>query len=113
MRNNAKFLEAFSTFGESELTPNIISIIEEFTCAMYQYPHCKSVNDAEFDKKCKPKAKGNPLDSIKLIDPTTFPPCSRYHQVEKYLFSINYLIMQSSYMKVANIKPKSFIFEPK
>ena len=34
MGNNAKFVEAFSTFGESELTPDIISIIEEFTCAM-------------------------------------------------------------------------------
>ena len=95
MRNNNRLLEAFSALEESEITPDIIDAMEEFTCMMYRHPRCKKVNDAlkaEFDKKCKPKAKGNPLDGIKSIDPTTFPPCSRVLlQQIKRLWAVSYL----------------------
>ena len=94
MRKNKKFLDAFSALGELPLTPDLINTIEEFTCVMYRHPRCKNVNDAlkaEFDKRCKPKAKANPLDGIKSIDPTTLPPCSQVllQQIKRAWFIAN------------------------
>ena len=46
----------------------------------------------EFQKKCKPKANGNPLEKIKSVDPTTFPPNYNafYEQIKRawYIGSI-------------------------
>ena len=46
----------------------------------------------EFEKKSKPKPNGNPLDRIKSVDPTTFPPnCNTlYEQIKQawYIASI-------------------------
>ena len=41
----------------------------------------------EFEKKSKPKANGNPLERIKSVDPTTFPPNYNafYEQIKRAL----------------------------
>ena len=80
MTKKQKFVNAFVALGNLDLSENIISDIEEFTCHMYGYPKNKCINDvlkAEFDKKCKPKPGKNTLDCIKSVDPTTLPPCSK------------------------------------
>ena len=80
MTKKQKFVNAFVAFGNLDLSENIISDIEEFTCHMYGYSKNKCINDmlkAELDKKCKPKPGKNPLDCIKSVDPTTLPPCSK------------------------------------
>ena len=80
MTKEQKIVNAFVALGNLDLSDNIISDIEEFTCHMYGYPKNKCINDtfkAEFDKKCKPKPGKNPLDCIKSVDPTTLPPWSK------------------------------------
>ena len=55
-----KFVNAFVALGNLDLSENIISDIEEFTCHMYGYPKNKCINDvlkAEFDKKMQAKAR--------------------------------------------------------
>ena len=46
---------------------------------MYHYKKKISIHQVLpfFEAKCKPKQKGQPLDSIKNIDPKTFTPCRR------------------------------------
>ena len=43
------------------------------------------VNKWEFEKKSKPKPTGNPLDRIKSVDSTTFPPNynTLYEQIKR------------------------------
>ena len=80
MTKKQKFVNAFVALGNLDLSENIISDIEEFTCHIYGYPKNKCINDtlkAEFDKKCKPKPGKNTLDCIKSVDPRTLPPCSK------------------------------------
>ena len=80
MTKKQKFVNAFVTLGNFNLSENIMSDIEEFMCHMYGYPENKCINDVlktEFDKKCKPKPGKNPLDCIKSVDSTTLPPCSK------------------------------------
>ena len=80
MTKEQKLVNAFVALGNLDLSENIMSDIEEFTCHMYGYPKNKCINDvlkAEFDKKCKPKPGKNPLDRIKSVDPTTLPPWSK------------------------------------
>ena len=79
MTKEQKLVNAFVALGNLDLSENIISDIEEFTCHIYGYPKNKCINDvlkAEFDKKCKPKPGKNTVDCIKSVDPTTLPPCS-------------------------------------
>ena len=60
MTKEQKFVNAFVALGNLDLSENIISDIEEFTCQMYGYPKNKCINDvlkAEFDKKMQAKAR--------------------------------------------------------
>ena len=80
MTKKQKFVNAFVTLGNLDLSENIMPDIEEFTCHMYGYSKNKCINDVlktEFDKKCKPKPGKNPVDCIKSVDSTTLPPCSK------------------------------------
>ena len=55
MTKKQKFVNAFVALGNLDLSENIISDVEEFTCHMYGYPKNKCINDvlkAEFGKKC-------------------------------------------------------------
>ena len=60
MTKKQKFINAFLALDNFDLSENVITDIEEFTCRMYGYPKNKCISDvlkAEFDKKCKPKPK--------------------------------------------------------
>ena len=78
LKNNA-FIDVFSRLGEEKLTDNDVVLLEEFTCAMFGYTKLSSINEARysyFKSKCTPKASSKPLDSLKSVDPSLFPPCS-------------------------------------
>ena len=72
-----KYLDAFLSLGDTSLEESCIKSIEEFTCALYGYSRMRNIHQVtkcEFEKKSKPKPKENPLDRIKSVDPTNFPP---------------------------------------
>ena len=78
MLKKDKFIAAFTRFGEEDITKDDISTIEEFTCHLFGFPKVKSINEARFihfQNKCKPKSSEKPLDCIKSVDPSMFPPC--------------------------------------
>ena len=80
MKSHTRFLNAFKDLGEKEIDDSTVNIIEEFVCHMYGYKKQTSIHQVlplVFEAKCKPKQKGQSLDSIKNIDPKTFPPCHR------------------------------------
>ena len=63
-----------------ELTKSVMTNIESFVCEIYSHKKESNINDVRtcmFNKKAKPKSIKKPLDSIKNIDPTRFPPCQR------------------------------------
>ena len=75
-----KFLDAFASLGENVLTVDIMAVIEEFVCWMYGYRKQSEINEVIrmiFEEKSKPKANQRPLDCIKAIDTTKFPPCKK------------------------------------
>ena len=75
MMKHQKYLDVFSSLGDTSLEESCMKSIEEFTCALYGYSkmtNIHQVNKWEFEKKSKPKPNGNPLDRIKSVDPTTF-----------------------------------------
>ena len=77
MMKHQKYLDAFSSLGNASLEESCIKSIEEFTCALYGYSRMTNIHQVikcEFEKRSKSKPKGNPLDRIKSVDPTTFPP---------------------------------------
>ena len=52
--------------------------MESFTCTMFGYDKLTSINEARyhyFKSKCKPKETAKPLDFLKHVDPSMFPPC--------------------------------------
>ena len=78
MRKNNEFTEVFSKFGEENLTEDIVNCVEAFVCTMFNYSKLKNVNEARyayFEEKCKPKVSSRPMDCIKAVDPSMFPPC--------------------------------------
>ena len=106
----------FQHLGDSPLTPDLVNNIEEFTCVMYSHPHYKNVNDAlkaEFDKKCKPKAKRNPLDGIKTIDLTTLQPCLQVllQQIKPAWFIVNLYKTASEAYPVYNLCPLDYRYK--
>ena len=77
MMKSQKFTDAFATFGEIEFTE---SVIEEFVCGIYGYKRQTDINEVRhimFEAKSKPQNSLKPLDTIKSIDPTSFPPCRK------------------------------------
>ena len=73
-----KFLDGFASLGENALTVDIMAVIEKFVCWMYGYRKQSEINEVIrmiFEEKSKPKVNQRPLDCIKAIDPTKFPPC--------------------------------------
>ena len=78
MIKSAKYSEIFGKFGEEELTDDDIKIVESYVCSMFGYHKLNSINEARlihFKSKCKPKETAKPLDSLKNVDPSSFPPC--------------------------------------
>ena len=78
MIKSAKYTEIFGKFGEQELTEDDIKVVESYVCSMFGYHKLKSINEARlihFKSKCKPKETAKPLDSLKNVDPSSFPPC--------------------------------------
>ena len=60
------------------LTRDVTEIIEEYTCHLYGYKKQADIHEiikTHFESKTKPKPSNKPLECIKSIEPTTFPPC--------------------------------------
>ena len=80
MKSQTRFSNAFKDLSEKEIDDSTVNIIEEFVCHMYgckKQTSMRPVIPLVFEAKCKPKQKGQPVDSIKNIDTKTFPPCCR------------------------------------
>ena len=78
MLKKVTFVDVFSRLGDEELTEDDLATMEEFTCCLFGYPKLKHINEARylyFQAKCKPKSTEKPLDCIKSVDPSLFPPC--------------------------------------
>ena len=59
-------------------TNEVMETIEKFMCCLFGYTKLSDINQARcrnFEKKCKPKSASKPLDYIKSVEPTLFPPC--------------------------------------
>ena len=80
MSNEEIFVKVFETFGTKELSKDTIPGVEKFLCYLYVYKRQTDIHQIAtllFERKCKPKGTGQPLDNIKSIDPKNFPPCTR------------------------------------
>ena len=81
MVKSQRFIDVFSSLGEEELTEDTYARIEEFICYMYGYKQQTDINmvrNLMFEEKGKPKSvTQRPLDGLKAIYPTSFPPCKR------------------------------------
>ena len=78
MCKHERFTNAFKCLGEMPLTNDVIEIIEQYTCHLYGHtkqPDIHKVIKTHFESKTKPKPNKKPLECIKSIEPTTFPPC--------------------------------------
>ena len=77
LRENSQFIDAFSRLGEVEITDDDEKTIECFICSLFGSKQT-DINQARclyFDSKCKPRTSSRPLDYIKSIEPSLFPPC--------------------------------------
>ena len=77
-------LELFETdyweLSEKEIDDSTVNMIEQFVCHMYGYKKQTSFHQVlplVFESKYKPKQNGQPLDSIKNIDPKTISTFGR------------------------------------
>ena len=78
MLKNNDFIDVFARLGDEVLSDDDVSIIEHYSCCLFGYPKIHSINEARylyFQMKCKPKESEKPLDCIKSVDPSMFPPC--------------------------------------
>ena len=95
MMKHQKYLDEFSSLGDTSLEESCIESIEEFKCVLYGYSRMKNIHQVikcEFEKKSKPKPNGNPFDRIKSVGLTTFRPnnSTLYEQIKRvwYIASI-------------------------
>ena len=80
MARNEKFIAAFESLGAVPLSTETISVIEEFVCWMYGYKNLANINEVRyrmFEAKSKPSSSKRPLDGLKSIESTSFPPCQK------------------------------------
>ena len=78
LKESDLFKETFSNFGDMDLSGNDMRVAEHFICCLYGYPKLHDVNRARcayFESKCKPKSLSKPLDYLKSVEPSMFPPC--------------------------------------
>jgi hypothetical protein len=78
MLSSEEYIRVFSKMGEEDLTDTDFDVLEQFVCALFGYKKLKSINEARylhFKNKCKPKESSKPLDFLKNVDPSLFPPC--------------------------------------
>ena len=78
MLKSTKYINTFSKLGQEELTVEDADVLESFTCTMFGYDKLNSINEARyhyFKSKCKPKEVAKPLEFLKHVDPSMFPPC--------------------------------------
>ena len=65
MMKHQKYLDGFSSLGDTSLEESCIKSIEEFKCALYGYNRMANIHQVmkcEFEKKSEAKPNGNPLD---------------------------------------------------
>ena len=78
MLKSTKYIDTFNKLGQEELTVEDADVLESFTCTMFGYDKLSSINEARyhyFKSKCKPKEVAKPLEFLKHVDPSMFPPC--------------------------------------
>ena len=75
---DAKFVKVFGSLGSIPLEQQMFEEIERYVCIMYGFIRTCKNNDvikSMFEEKSKPTISTCPLENIKSIDPTNFPPC--------------------------------------
>ena len=75
---DAKFVKVFGSLGSIPLEQQMFEEIERYVCIMYGFIRTCKNNDvikSMFEEKSKPTISTCPLENIKSIDPTMFPPC--------------------------------------
>ena len=75
---DAKFVKVFGSLGSIPLEQQMFEEIERYVCIMYGFIRTCKNNDvikSMFEEKSKPTISSCPLENIKSIDPTMFPPC--------------------------------------
>ena len=68
----------FSPHGSIPLEQKIFEEIESYVCIMYGFKRTCKINDvikSMFEEKSRPTISSRPLENIKSMDPTMFPPC--------------------------------------
>ena len=76
--SDTKFVKVFSSLGSIPLEQQILEEIERYVCIMYGFKRTCKINDVikrMSEEKSKPIISSRPLENIKFIDPTMFPPC--------------------------------------
>ena len=76
--SDTKFVKVFSSLGSIPLEQQILEEIERYVCIMYWFKRTCKINDvikSMSEEKSKPTISSLPLENIKFIDPTMFPPC--------------------------------------
>ena len=61
-------MKVFSSLGSIPLEQQFFEETERYVCITYEF---KSM----FEEKSKPTISSRPLENLKSIDPTMFPPC--------------------------------------
>ena len=65
-------------FRRNAIDKDVTEITEEYTCQLYGYTKQVDIHEVmktHVEIKTKPKQSKKPLECIKSIEPTTFPPC--------------------------------------
>ena len=78
IKENSAYRNAFAKLGYEDLTNEVMETIEKFICCLFGYTKLSDINQARcrhFETKCKPKSASKPMDYIKSVEPTLFPPC--------------------------------------
>ena len=77
---NEKFVNIFSSLGINTFEKETFSKIGRYVCFMYGTKKTCNINDvikSMFEEISKPMVSSRPLENIKSIDPTPFPPCKK------------------------------------
>ena len=81
LEKDSELQQAFTLLGnDNEVSESIIESIERFVCKIYSKKKLTSVNEARleyFISKYKTKNEESRLSSVKKLDGSALPPCSR------------------------------------
>ena len=79
MQKSKTFVDVFTNLGDFALNADALDALKEFACHLYGHEKQKDVHDVikrHFQEKNKLNCIERPLENIKSVEPTTFPPCT-------------------------------------